>query len=159
MTTTARLDYSTLAPDVLRAMYAASAPLKSSGLGEELLELCRLRASQINGCVTCVDLHARTLRAAGVDTFKVDLVAVWREANVFTERERAALGWTEALTRLSSGDADDASYAALAAVFDPREQIELTHNAGLINLWNRLNVAFRTPPLGKTVAELTGAAK
>lgn len=156
---TPRLDYNALAPDVLRAMYAASAPLKNSSLGEDLLELCRLRASQINGCVTCVDLHARTLRAAGVDTFKVDLVAVWREAPVFTDRERAALAWTEALTRLSTGDADDATFAALAAVFTPREQIELTVNAGIINMYNRLNVAFRVPPFGKTMAELTGGAK
>lgn len=156
---TSRLDYSSLAPDILRAIYAAGAPLKNSSLGEDLLELCKLRASQINGCVTCVDLHARTLRAAGVDTAKVDLVAVWQDCPTFSDRERAALGWTEALTRLPTGSPDDAAYAAIVAVFTPREQIELTHAIALINLWNRFNVGFRIPPMGKTMAELQAMTK
>ena len=154
-----RLDYTAIATDIVRSIYGAHAPLKNSTLGEDLIELCNLRASQINGCAFCVDLHSRTLRAAGVDTAKVDLVAVWREAPGFDERERAALGWTEALTLLPQSGANDAVYEPITTVFTPREQVELTHAIALINLWNRFAVGFRATPGGKTKAELVAGSK
>lgn len=158
-TPTTRPDYRTLASDILRGLHTAVAPLNKSTLGEELLELCNLRASQMNGCALCVDLHARTLRASGTDGAKVDLLAVWREAPGFSPRERAALAWTEALTHLRPGGADDPIYAAVAEHFTPREQVELTHAIAMINVWNRFNAAFHTPPMGKTKAELLAMMK
>lgn len=154
-----RLDYAALAPDLLRTLYAAHAPLKKSTLGENLIELCNLRASQLNGCAFCVDMHARTLRAAGVDTAKVDMVAVWRESPAFDDRERAALGWTEALTLLPTSGANDVAYAPMTAAFTPREQVELTHAIAIINAWNRFGVGFRAIPAGKTAAELLAGSK
>lgn len=154
----ARLDYNKVAPDLMRAIYAASMPLQKSTLGEELLELVKLRASQVNGCCLCLDLHARTLVDLGVDWTKINLVAAWREAPVFDARERAALEWTEALTELDDYEAIDRAYAAIKNVFSEREQAELTHAIGIINMYNRYNVAFQAPPLGMSLKQLLKAA-
>ncbi|GIL39459.1 carboxymuconolactone decarboxylase family protein [Roseiterribacter gracilis] len=149
----ARLDYNKVAPDLLRAVYGAAVPLHKSTLGEPLLEMINLRASQLNGCALCLDLHARTLVDLGVEWTKINLVAGWREAKDFDARERAALAWTEALTRLDRRDIDEA-YAQIKNVFSEREQVELTHAIGIINIYNRYNVAFQAEPMGLSLAQL-----
>lgn len=150
----ARLDYYKVAPDLVRGITAASAPLSKSTLGPALLELVKLRASQINGCAVCLDLHARTLVELGVDWHKINLVAGWRDATDFNARERAAFEWTEALTHLDDHRAIDAAYEEVKAVFNEREQVELTHAIAIINVYNRFNVAFRAEPLGISVSQL-----
>src|SRR3954466_14893479 len=123
----ARLDYNKVAPDLLRALYGAAVPLHKSTLGEVLLEMVNLRASQINGCCLCLDLHARTLVDLGVEWTKINLVAGWREAPDFDARESAALAWTEALTEFDDRRDIDEAYGLIKNVFSEREQVELTH--------------------------------
>lgn len=150
----ARLDYNKVAPDLMRTIVTASQPLARSTLGEVLIEFVKLRASQINGCALCLDLHARTLVDLGVDWPKINLVAAWREATDFDGRERAALEWTEALTELDDQRAIDAAFGAVKNVFSEREIVELTHAIGLINVYNRYNVAFQAPPMGLSLKQL-----
>jgi AhpD family alkylhydroperoxidase len=119
--------------------------LVASGLERKLRELVKLRASQINGCAYCVDMHTKDARAIGEDEQRLHLVAVWREAPVFMTRERAALAWTEALTLLSETGAPDDVYDAMASEFDPAEQVALSLAIVAINGWNRLAVGFRQP--------------
>jgi AhpD family alkylhydroperoxidase len=119
--------------------------IDASGLEPKLRELVKLRASQINGCAYCVDMHTKDARAIGEDEQRLHMVAVWREAPVFTTRERAALAWTEALTLLSETMAPDDVYEAMASEFDPTEQVALTLAIVAINGWNRLAVGFRQP--------------
>jgi AhpD family alkylhydroperoxidase len=116
-----------------------------SGLDQKLRELIKLRASQINGCAYCVDMHTKDAQALGEDAQRLHLVAVWREAPVFSDRERAALAWTEALTLLSVTGAPDDIYADVAREFGPEEQVALTLAIVAINGWNRLAVGFRQP--------------
>jgi AhpD family alkylhydroperoxidase len=150
----ARLDYNKVAPDLMRAVFTAAMPLTKSTLGEQLLEFVKLRASQINGCALCLDLHARTLLDLGVDFAKINLVAAWREAPDFDARECAALAWTEALTILGNHRDNDEAYQAIEAVFSERERVELTHAIGIINMYNRYNVAFRAPPMGLSMSQM-----
>jgi AhpD family alkylhydroperoxidase len=140
-----RLDYQKTLPEASRAMAALEHVVSSSTLEAELRELVKLRASQINGCAFCVDMHTKDARAMGEDEQRLHLVAVWREAPSFTSRERAALAWTEALTLLSQTGAPDDVYAAMASEFDPTEQVALTLAIVAINGWNRLAVGFRQP--------------
>jgi AhpD family alkylhydroperoxidase len=140
-----RLDYRTTLPAASRAMSALEQVVRSSELEPELIELVKLRASQINGCAYCVDMHTKDARAAGEDEQRLHLTAVWREARVFTPRERAALAWTEALTLLPETGAPTADYEAMASAFEPAEQVALTLAIVAINGWNRLAVGFRQP--------------
>ncbi len=105
-----------------------------------------MRASQLNGCAFCLQLHLNFARKLGVAAAKLDLVAAWREAGVFDERESAALAWTETLTRLGAESASDAEYAALRAQFSEDEALFLTVAIGVINQWNRIGVALRFAP-------------
>ena len=132
-----------LAPDAIKAMMALEASFASSGLDAVLLELVRLRASQINGCAFCIHMHTTTLRKAGEPEMRLYMMDAWRESSLYSARERAALGWTEALTRLSQTGAPDADYDALKAQFSEAEQVQLTLLIGSINVWNRLQVGFR----------------
>lgn len=132
-----------LFPAGIKAMAAVEAAIHASGLDLVLLELVKLRASQMNGCAFCIHMHATYLRNQGVEEMKLYLLDAWREASIFTDRERAALGWTEALTRLADTKAPDADYAALKAQFSDEEQVKLTLAIGAINTWNRLQVGFR----------------
>jgi AhpD family alkylhydroperoxidase len=150
----ARLDYNKVAPDLLRALYGAAMPLHKSTLGQPLLEMVNLRASQINGCSVCLDLHARTLVELGVEWPKINLVAGWRDATDFDARERAAFAWTEALTKLDDQRAIDEAYSEIKNLFSEREQVELTHQIGIINVYNRYNIAFRAEPLGVSLSQL-----
>jgi AhpD family alkylhydroperoxidase len=132
-----------LAPDAIKAMYALEASFAKSGLEPVLLELVRLRASQINGCAYCIHMHTTDLRKQGEPEMRLYMLDAWRESVLYSPRERAALGWTEALTRLSQTHAPDADYNALAAEFSEGEQVQLTMLIGAINTWNRLAVGLR----------------
>jgi AhpD family alkylhydroperoxidase len=140
-----RLDYGRTLPEATRAMTELERVVEASSLEPKLLELVKLRASQINGCAFCVDMHTKDARAIGEAEQRLHLVAVWREAPGFSPRERAALAWTEALTLLPETGAPDDVSEEVAGVFDPREQVALTLQIVAINGWNRLSVGFRRP--------------
>ena len=132
-----------LAPTVVKAMLGLEAALAASGLEHNLLEFVKLRASQINGCAYCIHMHATDLRRHGESEMRVYMLDAWRESPLYSDRERAALAWTEALTRVAETRAPDADYALVEAAFTPAEQVFLTFAIGSINVWNRLQVAFR----------------
>jgi AhpD family alkylhydroperoxidase len=117
--------------------------LHASGLDKGLLHLIEVRASQLNGCAYCLDMHATAALQGGESPRKLNLVAAWREAPGFTARERAALAWTEALTELGRHAVDDVLYAATRAHFSEQELVDLTYAIALINAWNRLGVALQ----------------
>ncbi|NVD99407.1 MULTISPECIES: carboxymuconolactone decarboxylase family protein [unclassified Massilia] len=138
-----RLDYHKANPEAYKAMLNFEIAVNKLGLEESLLELIRLRASQINGCAYCVDLHAADARKAGETERRLYSLSVWREAPFYTPRERAALAWTEALTDLSHTHAPDADYKALLAEFSPAESVAVTMAINAINSWNRIGVGYR----------------
>ena len=140
-----RPDYAQELPEATRAMAQLEEVVQASTLEPALCELVRLRASQINGCAYCVDMHTKDAQAMGEDPQRLHLVAVWRDAPVFSPRERAALAWTEALTRLPETGAPDDVYEEIADHFDPQEQVALSLAIVAINGWNRLSVGFRRP--------------
>lgn len=131
------------APDAIKAMMALEASFKNSGLEPALMHLVKLRASQINGCAFCIHMHATEARADGETEMRLYMLNAWRESPLYTERERAALAWTEALTQLAETGAPDADYALVKARFSETEQVYLTLLIGAINSWNRLQVGFR----------------
>ena len=135
-----------LAPEGIKAMMALEASFKDCGLDHALLELIRLRVSQINGCAFCIHMHSTDLRKGGETEMRLYMLPAWREAPLYSARERAALGWAESLTRLSETGAPDADYEVLRDVFSPAEQVQLTLAIGAINAWNRLQVGFRAAP-------------
>ena len=140
-----RLDYRTASPEALNAMLHVQMQVNRSGLEESLLELVKSRASQMNGCAWCLDMHTKDARAMGETEQRLYLLPVWREAPCYSERERAALAWTEALTDLASmHDVPDAVYEQARRHFDAKALVDLTLAVITINGWNRLNVAFRT---------------
>lgn len=132
-----------LAPQAIKAMYALEASFANSGLEHNLLEMIRLRASQINGCAFCIHMHTTDLRKHGEPEMRLYMLNAWRESSLYSWRERAALGWTEALTRVAETGAPDADYEAFKAEFSPTEQVWITLLIGSINSWNRLQVGFR----------------
>ncbi len=121
----------------------SSATSRNCGLEKPLVDLAYLRASQINGCAYCIDMHARDARKAGETEQRLYLLSAWRESPLFTARECAALAWAECLTRLPTDGAPDDVYQALQLQFTPLEIANLTTLIGLINLWNRIGVGFR----------------
>jgi AhpD family alkylhydroperoxidase len=132
-------------PQAIKPLLDYSAVAHQTSLEQPLVELVQLRASQINGCAFCLDMHSKDARAAGETEQRLYLVAGWREASLYSERERAALAWTEAVTRLGEHGVSDEVYEQARAVFGEEELLQLTLIIGLINTWNRLNVSFRTP--------------
>lgn len=140
-----RLNYTEAAPAAFRALLALSNHTHESGLDRVLLDLVYLRVSQMNGCAYCIDMHAKDLRAAGVAEQRLDLLPAFREAPVYSDRERAALAWAEAVTELGKGAVPDALYEEVREHFKDDELVELTLAVGVINTWNRMNIAFRTP--------------
>ncbi len=139
-------DFETIAPDAFAAVRALSPIAAKAGLDKQLLELVKIRASQINGCAFCLQYHILQAETLGVPTDKINLVAVWREAPQFSPRERAALAWTEALTTLPNGVSDDV-FAQASAEFPEKELMYLTSAIVSINAWNRFGAAYRwTPP-------------
>jgi AhpD family alkylhydroperoxidase len=131
------------APDSLKAMMALEASIGASGLEPRLLELVRMRASQINGCAYCIHMHATAARAHGETEMRLYMLPAWRESPLYNDRERAALAWTEALTRVAETGAPDADYELIRSAFTEAEQVSLTFLIGSINLWNRMQVGFR----------------
>ena len=142
-----RIDYAKASPEGYKAFASVYAILRKSGLQKNLIDLVYLRVSQINGCAYCVDMHSRDLLESGLTTQKLALIPVWDGAGgVFSPRERIALAWAEAVTRLDETGVPDADYAAAAAEFNARELADLTYAIGLMNAFNRFGIAFRTPP-------------
>jgi AhpD family alkylhydroperoxidase len=137
------------APEVIKAMMTLEGSIKASGLEPGLLYLLKLRASQMNGCAFCIDMHVREAKAHGVVDAKLHMLNAWRESSLYDERERAALAWTEALTRIADTCAPDADYEPLRQVFSESEQVNLTLAIASINSWNRLQVGFRAVPAGE----------
>ena len=139
-------DFRTLAPDAYEIVLALGKAAAKAGIDKHLLELIKLRASQINGCAFCVQYHILQGESLGMSADKLNLVVVWREAPQFSPRERAALAWTEALTMLPGGVSDDV-YAHASAEFSDKELTYLTSAIASINVWNRFGAAYRwTPP-------------
>ncbi len=129
------------APELMKKWTATSLAIASS-LEPTLVRLVEIRASQINGCANCINMHAQEARAKGETEQRIYLLSAWREAPCYTDRERAALGWTEALTRLSEGHTHKSAYEALKAQFTEEEQVKLTLMVNVINGWNRIAVGF-----------------
>ena len=142
----ARLDYAKTAPDGLRAMFGLERYARHSGLEPALLELIKMRASQINGCAFCLDMHSKDARAAGETERRLYALNAWRETPFFNERERAALSWTEAVTRVSETHVPDEIYESVRQHFSEKELVDLTLAIVAINGWNRLAISFRTVP-------------
>jgi AhpD family alkylhydroperoxidase len=142
----ARLDWTSAAPATWQALGALQGVVNQCGLEAPLLELVKMRASQLNGCAWCLDMHSKDARAAGETEQRLYLLSAWREAeHLYTGRERAALRWTEALTRLGDDGVPDAVFEQARGQFSEAELTNLTLAIIAINGWNRMNVAFRLP--------------
>ena len=148
-------DFKRLAPEAFDLVMALGRAAAKAGLDKSLLELIKLRASQINGCAFCVQFHILQGEILGIPADKLNLVVVWREAPLFSPRERAALAWTEALTLLTQGVSDEV-YAQARAEFSEQELTYLTSAVASINVWNRFGVAYRWSPPARPKA--VGAA-
>ena len=129
----------------MRAMFALGGYLAKCKIEQHLLNLIYFRVSQVNGCAYCLDMHSKDLRANGETEQRLHMIAGWREATVYTDRERAAFAWAEAVTLVTEGHVPDEVYEIAKAKFTEEELIDLTLAVTTINSWNRLNVAFRTP--------------
>ncbi len=141
-----RIDYRIAAPEAFQAVLGLEKYLRAgTGLAPRLIHLLKLRASQINGCAYCVDMHVKEARKDGLSEQWIALVCVWHEALVFEPRERALLAWTEALTQVRESGVPDDVYQEMRAHFSERDMVNLTLAIATINVWNRLAVGFRTP--------------
>lgn len=148
----ARMNFKQASPQAAKAVADLHGFLHHCGLDSTLLELVKLRASQINGCAHCIDMHTKKLRAGGESEQRLYLLNAWEETPFYTARERAALAWTEAVTLITDGHAPDAVYAEVRAQFTEEELANLTLAICAINSANRLNIAFRTVPGGTRAA-------
>jgi AhpD family alkylhydroperoxidase len=142
-----RIDYAKVATGALAAMMNLERYVRECGLEHSLLHLLKLRASQINGCAYCIDMHSKDALAAGETPQRLLALSAWPETPFFTDRERAALAWAEGLTLVSSHGAPDAFYQAAREHFSEKELVDLTMAVVAINGWNRLAITFR-PPVG-----------
>jgi AhpD family alkylhydroperoxidase len=155
---TQRLAYASVAPEALRPLYETTRYLRSSTtLEPALLHLVFLRASQVNGCAFCIAMHWREAKDVGIEGDRLHGLIAWREASWYSERERAALAWTEALTEIARTHAPDDVYDEVRSAFSEREVVDLTLAVSTINTWNRITIAFRTPP--ETAAEVIESLK
>jgi AhpD family alkylhydroperoxidase len=141
-----RIDYNSVAPEALKAMYGLESYVRRSGLEPSLIELIKLRASQINGCAYCIDMHTKDARASGETEQRLYLLDAWREAPFYTDRERAALEWTEAVTLVSEGHVPDDVYERVRGQYSEKEVVNLTMAVVAINSWNRLAISLRAVP-------------
>jgi AhpD family alkylhydroperoxidase len=147
------------APELMKKWAAVSVAAASS-LDPTLIHLVEIRASQINGCANCINMHTAAARAKGETEQRIYLLSAWREAPCYSDRERAALAWTEALTRLSEGHTHEKAYEALKAEFTEEEQVKLTLMINVINGWNRISVGFAMfvdPAVAKSAAQAAAA--
>ena len=155
-----RLNFFEQSPELTKKLMEFVGPLKRS-LGNTLIDLVNIRASQLNGCAFCLDMHCKEAKIHGENELRIYHIPVWRESTLFSETERAALEWTEAVTKLSEHGVSDEVYDRVRAHLSETQISELTFAIGVINMWNRLNVSFRTVPgsadeqLGLTKAGLS----
>ena len=140
-----RLDYSKTSPDGIGILRQLEGYLKNAGLEPELVELVKLRASQINGCAYCIDMHTKDARSHGESEQRLYGVTAWRETPFYSERERAALAWTESVTRIREDRVPDEIYRQVKQHFTEKELVDMTLVVIAINSWNRLAISFRTP--------------
>jgi AhpD family alkylhydroperoxidase len=141
-----RFNYRTTAPETYQALFGVHKHLSTVFTDAKLRALVELRVSQINGCAFCLDMHANEARHLGESQQRLDCVAAWREAPFFSERERVALAWAESITHVSETHVPDELYAEVKKHFEDKELVELTAIIGMINLWNRMSVSFRSEP-------------
>ncbi len=141
-----RIDHRKISPGAMNAMLGLEKYLHTTGLPEKLLHLLKLRVSQINGCAYCIDMHSKDLRAVGETEQRIYLLDAWREAPFYSERERAALAWAEAVTLVTEGHVPDDVYEQARKQFSEEELVNLTLAVVTINGWNRLSIAFRSVP-------------
>jgi AhpD family alkylhydroperoxidase len=148
-----RMNYYQAAPETIKALVGVEDVIKASGLELSLIELVKTRASQINGCAFCINMHTADARKNGETEQRLYLLNAWRESPLYTERERAALAWTEALTLIADTHAPDEDYEAMRAQFSEAEAVNLTMLIGAINAWNRVAIGFRAVhPVAKKAA-------
>jgi AhpD family alkylhydroperoxidase len=138
-----RMNFYQAAPDTIKALNALETHIQSTGLEKSLIELVKIRASQINGCAFCINMHTEDARKRGETEQRIYLLNAWRESPLYTERERAALAWTESVTLITETHAPDDVYAQVRAQFSEEETVNLTMLIATINAWNRLAIGFR----------------
>jgi AhpD family alkylhydroperoxidase len=141
-----RLNYAKAAPGAYRAMSQLEHYVRNCGLEASLIELVKIRASQINGCAFCIDMHTKDARAAGESEQRIYLLSAWRESPFYSERERAALEWAEAVTLIAEDHVPDEVFAAVRPHFSDEELVNLTLAISTINAWNRFAISFRSEP-------------
>jgi AhpD family alkylhydroperoxidase len=141
-----RIDISKYAQDAQKSLFAIEKYVATSGLDHKLIHLLKMRASQINGCAYCIDMHSKDARALGESEQRFYALNAWRETPFFTDRERAALEWIESLTLISQTHAPDETYETVKKHFTEKEIVDLSIIAGVINMWNRLAISTRTVP-------------
>ena len=156
-----RLDFFEQSPDLTKILFEFSGAVKKGSLGNTLIDLVNIRASQINGCAFCLDMHVKEAKIHGEQELRIYHIPIWRESNLFSETERAVLEWTEAVTKLSEHGVPDEIYNRVRAQLSETKITELTYAIGVINMWNRLNISFQSVPgsfdeqLGLTKAGLS----
>lgn len=143
---TQRLNYAQQAPELIKKMSDLSMAVKSSSIEQKLYDLVQIRASQINGCAFCLDMHVKEAKIHGESELRLYHVAIWHESNLFAPRERAALAWTEAVTRLPEGGIPDELYERVRGQLSEKEITDLTFSIMVINAWNRLAISFKAVP-------------
>jgi AhpD family alkylhydroperoxidase len=143
---TARLNYLKNSPELTRKVLELSEAVKESSLGDTLLDLINIRASQLNGCAFCLDMHSKEAKIHGERELRIYHIPIWRESPLFSDAEKAALEWTEALTKIGPEGVSDEIYERVRSHFSEVQLSELSFAVGMINLWNRLNIGFRNPP-------------
>ena len=141
-----RMNYYQAAPDTIKALVALEEQIQASGLEKSLIELVKTRASQINGCAFCINMHTQDARKQGETEQRLYLLNAWHESPLYTDRERAALAWTEALTLIAETHAPDNLYEDVRAHFSEAETVNLTMLIATINAWNRIAIGFRFVP-------------
>jgi AhpD family alkylhydroperoxidase len=141
-----RMNAASLAPDGYKALLSVERYLAGSSIDHRLLHVIKLRASQINGCAYCIDMHWKDARAAGESDERLYMLDAWEESPLYNDRERAALRWTEALTKITDGHASDEVYESVKPHFNEREMADLTLAISMINAWNRLAISSRSTP-------------
>ncbi len=141
-----RIQYAKASPGAIEAMWGLEKYVRNSGLDPALLELVKLRASQINGCAYCIDMHTKDARARGESEQRLYALSAWHEAPFYSDKERAALAWTEAVTQVSTSHVPDEVYELVRQQFNEKELVDLTAAIVVINGWNRFAISFRTVP-------------
>lgn len=160
-----RLNYFEQSPELTEKLFAIGHAVKKSSLGNTLIDLVNIRASQLNGCAFCLDMHCKEAKIHGEQELRIYHIPIWRESTLFSDVERAALEWTEAVTKLDEHGVSDEVYDRVRAQFSEAQISELTFAVAVINAWNRLNISFQTVPgsldemLGLTKAGLSFSAK